>query len=385
MHQDQRQRTRELLKCRGIDRALFANFFSVKWLTGFAPPVQLGPNFFAGGPPLIWYEDGRFTLFVLDAYSAQAEPFAQQADGRVVAYLGYTIAQPLAGAAHLAEALRQTLADSGGARVKVGLETRDVSAFLSHVLEEALPPDVDLVPIDGWLEPLRTVKTDEELTKLRENFALTDLGHAVARQAVTPGKREIDVWIEIHSAIQTAAGCRVPLGNDCVVGHRQANIGGWPLDYAIEADDSLIIDLSTVLHGYWSDSCATYYAGDPRPQQVAMHRTAAQALELAISLVRPGAVAKEIDQQTRQFIADAGYPVYPHHTGHGVGVSGHEAPRIVPYNEEVLQEGMVILLEPGIYLPGKTGVRLEDAVLVTANGAEVLTQHDKRLPQGAIC
>jgi len=111
-----------------------------------------------------------------------------------------------------------------------------------------------------------------------------------------------------------------------------------------------------------------------------MHRTALAALEFAISLVRPGAVAQEIDQKVRQFIATAGYPVYPHHTGHGVGVIGHEAPRIVPYNEEVLQEGMVIMLEPGIYLPGETSVRLEDALLVTSDGVEVLTKHDKSLP-----
>jgi Xaa-Pro aminopeptidase len=91
-------------------------------------------------------------------------------------------------------------------------------------------------------------------------------------------------------------------------------------------------------------------------------------------------VAREIDQKVRDFIAQAGYPVYPHHTGHGVGASGHEAPRIVPYNDEVLQEGMVIMLEPGIYFPGETGVRLEDAVLVNAGGAELLTHHDKSLP-----
>ena len=169
----------------------------------------------------------------------------------------------------------------------------------------------------------------------------------------------------------------MPLGNDCVVGHRRGNIGGWPLDYPIKENDALIIDLSTVLHGYWSDSCATYYASTPTPKQAAMHRTVALALEFAISLVRPGAVVQEIDHQVRQFISDAGYPVYPHHTGHGVGVSGHEAPRIVPYNKERLQQGMVILLEPGIYFPGETGVRLEDAVLVTSDGAEVLTTHDK--------
>jgi Xaa-Pro aminopeptidase len=97
-------------------------------------------------------------------------------------------------------------------------------------------------------------------------------------------------------------------------------------------------------------------------------------------LIRPGVVAKEVDQKVRQFIADAGYPVYPHHTGHSVGVSGHEAPRIVPYSQEVLAEGMVIMLEPGIYIPGEISVRLEDGMLITADGVEILTKHDKSLP-----
>jgi Xaa-Pro aminopeptidase len=224
------------------------------------------------------------------------------------------------------------------------------------------------------------IKTAEELVKLRENFALTDLGQAAARQAVQVGKREIDIWTAIHTAVEQAAGHRVPLGNDCVVGYRQANIGGWPLHYEIRPHDSVIVDLSTILHGYWSDGCGTYYANEPTPQQVALHRTVSEVLELAISLVRPGVVAKEIDQKVRQFIAGAGYPVYPHHTGHGVGVSGHEAPRIVPYSDEVLEEGMVIMLEPGIYLPGETGVRLEDGFLITSDGVEMLTKFDKRLP-----
>jgi len=380
MHQEQRQRTIEHLKSRGIERALLAHPHSVKWLTGFAPPVQLGPSFFAGGPPLLWLEGEVFTLFVVDAYAAEVEALDREPDCRVVSYLGYTIEQPIAGADHLAAALRQTLARPGAHPGSVGVETRDVTAFLYAVLQEALPAGADLTPIDGWLEPLRAVKTDEELGKLRENFALTDLGHAVARQTVEVGKREIDVWTAIHSAIQQAAGHRVPLGNDCVSGHRQTNIGGWPLDYPIQPKSSLIVDLSTLLYGYWSDSCATYYPNEPTRQQREMHRTVAKALEFAISLVRPGAVAQDIDAQVRRFIADAGYPVYPHHTGHGVGVSGHEAPRIVPYNQEILEEGMVILLEPGIYLPGETGVRLEDALLVTSDGAEVLTKHDKSLP-----
>src|SRR5262249_40921855 len=148
-------------------------------------------------------------------------------------------------------------------------------------------------------------------------------------------KREIDIWNAAHDAIHAAAGRRVPLGNDCVSGRRISNIGGWPEAIELEEHDSIIVDLSAVDEGYWSDSCATYFAGERTELQTKIHRVVSDALEYGISLVRPGAVCKDIDQKVRKFIADAGYPVYPHHTGHGVGVSGHESPRIVPYNDEV--------------------------------------------------
>ena len=252
--------------------------------------------------------------------------------------------------------------------------------LIAQLLDQALPTGAGLTPIDGWLVPLRAVKSAAEIQKLRDNFRLTDIGHAAARQAVQAGQREIDVWAATHSAIQQAVGERVALGNDCVVGYRQNNIGGWPGDLEIRPHDNVIVDLSTILHGYWSDSCATYYAGEPTAEQVKLHKTCAAALDFATSLVKPGAVAREIDQQVRQFMSKAGYAIYPHHTGHGVGVTGHEEPRIVPYNEWVLEPGMVIMLEPGAYFPGQFGARLEDGMLVTTDGVEVLTKHDKSLP-----
>ncbi len=298
----------------------------------------------------------------------------------MVAHPGYSHAQPLAGPRHLLESFRRVAASSvrmGGA---VGIEERSVASVISSVLMDTAAAPSEVVPIDGWLKPLRRVKTGRELEKLRQNFALADIGQAAARRAVVAGKREIEIWNEAHSAIQCAAGRRVPLGNDCVIGRRELNFTGWPLDYEIRQGDSLIVDLGTGLDGYWSDGCATYFAGEPTPEQKAMHQTVVDALELAISLVRPGTKVNEIDQRVRDLIMSAGYPDYPHHTGHGVGVSRHEAPRIVPYSEDVLEEGMVIMLEPGIYLPGEQAVRLEDGILVTAGGAEILTQHDKSLP-----
>lgn len=379
MHQEQRQRTHDLLKTKGIQRALFTNINSVKWLTGFAPPVQLGPNFFLGAPPLVWYEDGHYTLVLVDGQAGAAAHLRDAADCDVRTYLGYTIQQPIAGGDRLRETL-QPLWRQSQAQGAVGVEMGDTTLLLQQMLDNALPTRAPLTAIDGWLVPLRMVKSAEELQKLRDNFALTDVGHAAARKAVAAGKREIDVWTEIHAAVQQAAGGRMPLGNDCVVGYRQNNIGGWPEDLVIRDQDNVIVDLSTLAYGYWSDSCMTYYAGEPTAEQVKLHKTCADALEFAISLVRPGVVAKAIDQKVRQFMEAAGYAIYPHHTGHGVGVTGHEEPRIVPYNDIPLEAGMVIMLEPGAYFPGHFGARLEDAMLVTADGAEVLTKHDKRLP-----
>jgi Xaa-Pro aminopeptidase len=372
MHKEQREQTHQLLQQNQIGQAIFAKPDSIKWLTGVAVPIQMGPNFFASGNPLVWYDHGQFTLIIVASYADLAAPFGKEPDCRLIMYPGHTTNEPITAGQRLVDAFGR--AASVQRTGKIGVEREYISDLITQGVRASAG---EVVAVDGWLEPLRMVKTSEELEILRRNFGLGDIGHAAAQRAIEDGQREIDIWTEIHSAIQKSAGCRVPLGNDCVVNTRQDNMGGWPLDYALKPNGSLIVDLSVILDGYWSDSCGTYYVNVRTPKQEKIHRTVQQALEYGISLVRPGAVAKEIDQKIRKFIADAGYPVYPHHTGHGVGVSGHEAPRIVPYNDDVLREGMVIMLEPGIYLPGEFGVRLEDGMLVTANGAEVLTHHTK--------
>ena len=379
MHEQQRRQTVDLLKSRGVKRALFAELDSVKWLTGFAPPIQLGWHHFAGGPALVWYENGHFTLIVLDMHAEAAGAFDAEADGTLLTYKGYTIQHPITSSENLSEVVVGLVVRSGG-KGKIGIEQNALTTYLHQSFRDALPVASEIVSIDRWLVPLRMVKTEEELAKLRRAFALSDLGQRVARETTRPGLREIDVWTALHSAINREAGQRVPLGNDCIVGYREGNnIGGWPLDLTLHEDTALVVDLSAGYQGYWSDSCGTYYATEPNQKQIAMHRVVKDALDYAISLIRPGTVAKEVDHKVRQFIEKAGYPAYPHHTGHGVGVSIHEEPRIVPCSEVVLQAGMVILLEPGIYFPGETSVRLEHGLLITQDGAEVLTTHLERL------
>lgn len=379
MHQEQRQRTHALLKTHGIFHALFAHIDTVKWLTGFHPPVEVGPNLFLGGPTVVWYSGGHFTLIVLDSQADSVAGLEADSDCSVVTYPSYTIDAPIEGHQHLIEALKRVLEQTGPTAGGFGLESRWLPLAVWQLLREVFSANLEYVSIDDWLMPLRAIKTAEELEKLRENFRLTDIAHAAARQAVQAGQREIDVYAAIESAIYKAAGQRVPVGNDYVVGYRQANVGGWPLDYEIREHDSFIADISTLRYGYWSDSCATYYAGEPTQEQIAMHQSALEALEMAVGMVKPGVVVRDIDQAVRNYFAQKGYPNYPHHTGHGLGISGHEMPRIVPYNDEMLEVGMVIMLEPGIYYPGRTSVRVEDGMLVTPDGAELLTHHDKSI------
>ena len=362
MHTEQRQRTHALLRSRNLPRALFANPHTVTWLTGFAAPLQLGQSPFAGGPPLVWYEDGKFTLIAFDFLDNSGVTIP------IIPYSSYSIETSFTGTTNLANIIHDLI---GNCKTSLGLETHYLPAFL-------LPSQANIVPVDDWFVPLRMVKTPEELEKLRAAFALSDIAHIAAQQATCVGAREIDVWAAAHSAVQQKAGRRIPFGNDCVVSYRENNIGGWPGDLPLRSGDSLMVDISTRVEGYWSDSCNTYYASELTKRQKAMRRTAAEALEFAISLVKPGIPANEIDHKVRTFIADAGYPVYPHHTGHGIGASPHEEPRIVPYNPTPLEPGMVIMLEPGIYYPREDAVRLEDAVLVSSDGAEILTGHLSR-------
>jgi Xaa-Pro dipeptidase len=367
MHEPQRQQTHELLKQKGIDVALFSSPHSVTWLTGFAERLDINP--FAVAPHLVLYDNGTFGLLVMDAFKTRAE----QSGCEVMTYPGYSYLEPSQAKLQLEQVLRSLLPKN--ATAKIGIE----GSSLPHAIQEILLGYDTTESIDGWLHSLQMVKTQEELSKLRQSFELSDLAQATARAAVKEGQREIDVWNALQTTVQARVAAPLTLGHDCVVSYRQNNSGGHPSDYELRQGDSLLVDVGVCYQGYWSDSCATYYVSEATSEQRKTHQAVQEALELAISFCKPGTLACDIDKQVREHIRRAGFPDYPHHTGHGVGVSSHEEPRIVPYNQTLLEAGMVVMLEPAIYVPCKYAVRLEDAVLITNDGAELLTHHWKGL------
>lgn len=365
MHHEQRQRTTALLKARALDRALFSHPQSVTYLTGFAPALGVVPSPFLGHAAFVWYEMSHYTLLFQEGQEGRA---SAGADLDLLPYSSYTLNAPIQIPKHQQAALKRLVRPGYGA---IGIEEETLPLHLWRVLE---PHTDTFTTTDGLLEPLRMVKTEEELIALREAFRLTDVGFRIAEEHIQSGAREIDIWTAVQGGVEREVGARVALGNDCVVGSRQNNIGGWPEDYALTEGDSLIIDLSVSQGGYWSDGCRTFFAGETSRRQREVYGVVRDALEYGASLLEPGVEANKVDRELRRFIEERGHPAYPHHSGHSVGVHTHENPRITPYDETRLEAGMVVMLEPGVYYPGEFGVRLEDGFLVTESGVQPLTE-----------
>jgi Xaa-Pro dipeptidase len=365
-------RFQEVLQNQRITAALLSNPATLTWLSGYAPPIQTGPSPFEGGQALGWWQSGELTLVLSDAEA----PAASALGARTRDYLSYTIEAPIAGMEHHAAALEETLRQAGAPRGKIGVEFNFLSAPLAAVLEKAFP-NSQLVPLDGAFSAVRAVKSGVEIEKIKASLALCDRAQAFIADSARAGQSEIELWGALKADLESTAGGRLPVLADLVAGLRTADVGGLPGGYQIQPGDAIIADIVPRLDGYWGDNAGTHFAGQPVPALEKAYRDVRAALQKGIQAVRPGLKACDLDRLLRQELTSQGYPPYPHHSGHGIGATFHEEPRLVAYNQLALQPGMVVAIEPGAYLPGIGGVRLEDVVLVTAGGCEILTRHLK--------
>ena len=350
--------------------ALLTNPATLTWLSGYAPPIQTGPSPFEGGPAIGWWCDNTFTLLLSDMES----PAAQALDLPSIDYISYTIDEPIAGFSNQAQALKKLLAPHKSLSGNLAIELNFLPATMLPILQDALP-QVRFKIVDHDLPLLRAVKSPQEIHKIRSALAVADQGQEITRRFMRDGLSEIEIWGQVKAELERNIGGRLPMLADFVGGARTADIGGLPGTYRLQNGDAFIADLVPRLDGYWGDNAATYFVNDPEPRSRKVYQVVLETLEKGLAAVKPGVRAADLDALMRSAIQDNGFPVYSHHSGHGLGVTYHEEPRIVPYNTLPLQAGMIVALEPGIYLPGEVGVRLEDVVLVTEDGCEVLTHH----------
>jgi Xaa-Pro aminopeptidase len=223
------------------------------------------------------------------------------------------------------------------------------------------------------LRTLRMVKDAAEIDALRKAGAAIDRVHARVPEFLVPGRSEADVAADIEKAIvaegHTAAAFIIvgsgPHGADP---HHEVSTRN------LQAGDIVVVDIGGPYEpGYNSDSTRTYSLGDPDPEVAQQYSVLQRAQQEAVDAVRPGVTAEQVDAAARDVLAEAGLAeFFVHRTGHGIGLSVHEEPYIVAGNDLPLEPGMAFSVEPGIYFPGKWGARIEDIVIVTADGAEPL-------------
>jgi Xaa-Pro aminopeptidase len=221
----------------------------------------------------------------------------------------------------------------------------------------------ELVDVSGELLTARAIKDPDELNALRAALRASDAGQRRLREIVSVGVSEIELFGEIRGAIEGEAGERTPLLADLVSGSRTTQMGGPPIGRTLDEGDLVLCDLAPRVRGVWADSCATVAVGGEAGPHRQAHARVREALQRALEAARPGVRAGDLDAHVRLDLD------YPHHTGHGIGGSYYEHPRIVPGSHTILSPGMVVAIEPGYY-DESVGIRLEHVLLITDGGAE---------------
>lgn len=255
---------------------------------------------------------------------------------------------------------------------------------LSVALDETMRADFALLLLDALEAPrhkftgdtvsaLRARKDESEYRALKANALINDVAMRAAFAALRPGVTELEIAAVVRDSY-AASGAEVEFLSVCFGGN-----GAFPHhhtgDTKLEAGEAVLIDIGSRSQGYPSDMTRVAYLGSPSAEFVKVHGIVERAVEAAIATARPGVRAKNVDKAARDVIVAAGYgDRFVHRTGHGVGIDIHEPPYITATSETVLEEGMVFSIEPGIYLAGQFGIRLEEVVFLRANGAEVLSE-----------
>jgi Xaa-Pro dipeptidase len=243
------------------------------------------------------------------------------------------------------------------------------------ILSKALGGEKKLAVDNSSISELRKVKDAEEIELMRKAAELTSEGMRVAYETVAAGRREYEVAAEIEYAMRKQGSYGTAFETIVASGVCSAFPHGGCSDRKIREGDLVVVDVGATYKSYRSDMTRTLVAGCPSDKQKKLYHTVKTAQEKAFEAVKPNAKAADVDGVARKIIAEEGYGEYfVHSLGHGVGLDVHEPPTLSPESKDVLAAGNVVTVEPGIYLVGYGGIRIEDTVLVQKNGAEKLTK-----------
>jgi Xaa-Pro aminopeptidase len=233
---------------------------------------------------------------------------------------------------------------------------------------------------DGVVEQLRAIKDTDEVAEIRESIRLAERAFGVVRACLRPEQTEKEIAYEIEHQIRRFGGSRCSFPSIVAVGPRGALPHATLSDHCIGDADFVLIDWGAQGRLYKSDLTRVLVTGRISPKLERIYEVVLRAQAAGIAAIRPGAILKDVDAAVRKVIEDAGFgPRFGHGSGHGIGLEIHEAPRFAANQSGPVKAGMVVTVEPGIYLPGWGGVRIEDDILVTRTGHEILSEVPREL------
>jgi Xaa-Pro aminopeptidase len=355
--QQRRQRLARAVRKTGADAILVTNFTNVTYLTGFT-----------GDDSYLLVGDGLAVMM--------SDPrFAQQL-GEECPDLDLAIRKPSTTNVTTVE----RVAKKAGIR-SLAVESGSMTLQL-HAEIAAKLPAATLHPTNGMVERLREIKDKDEIAEIREAVRLAEQAFGVIRAALRPEQTERELSFELENQIRRFGGKGVGFPPIVAVGPRAALPHATPTDRRVGTADLLLIDWGATARLYRSDLTRVLVTGRISPKLEHIYGVVLKAQEAAIAAIRPGALMSAVDGVARQIITDAGFgKQFGHGLGHGFGLEIHEAPRLAANQNRPLKPGMVVTVEPGIYFAKWGGVRIEDDILVTRAGHEVLSTLPKELSQ----
>ena len=263
-------------------------------------------------------------------------------------------------------------------RGRVGVDESKVSVEVHRKLSDGLPDGVELVGAEGLLEALRRVKDEAEVEAIAAAAQLTDEVYAWIEERGLAGRTEREVALAAEARMRELGAEDPSFPAIVAAGPNGSLIHAVPGDRQIAAGEYVVVDMGAIVDGYCSDCTRTLVDGDPDPTQREVYELVLASQLAGLEAIRAGASGREVDARARAVIEDAGYGErFGHGLGHGVGIEVHEAPRLSKRSDDELLAGDVVTVEPGIYLPGGFGVRIEDLVVVTDDGHRNLSSRPK--------
>ena len=351
-------RLRALFPEAGIDALFVTRLVNIRYLTGFTGSAAL---LLVGPDEVLFVSDGRYRDQSADQLAAAGVHATIEISGTEQKRIVHDAA-------------------AAGGYDRVGLEAHGVTWSQQRGFASEWFPGAELVPTEGLIEGLRRVKDAGEVARIRAACAIADQAFANVAPRLKSRPTELEFGLDLEFEMRRLGAAAMSFEPIVAAGPNGAKPHARPSERRIEPGELLVLDFGCIVDGYCSDMTRTVSVGDPGPEARHMYDVVLESQRAGREAVRQGVEASAVDKACRDVIAEAGWAdAFLHGTGHGVGLEIHEDPRVSATGRGTLATGYVVTVEPGVYLTGIGGVRIEDTVVVTPDGCDILTASPKDL------